>query len=87
MTYGQLGEYLGIDGGGVFAPILNLIMLYCQKNDLPPLTCLVVNKGTGLPGTGLTTLQDLPKDREAVYQFKWYERYPVQVADFEEIRE
>ena len=58
-------------------------MKYCDANELPPLTCLVVNQDTGLPGSGLTTLADLPRDREAVYQYAWFTMTPVQTADLE----
>lgn len=81
LTYQQVGQCLGIKGGGVFAQSLGLIMNYCQQKKLPPLTCLVVNKTTGLPGLGLTTVTNLPKDRESVYKFNWYGRPPVQIED------
>jgi hypothetical protein len=85
LTYEQLGEMLGMGGAGVFAQILGLIMIYCDENNLPPLTCLVVNKKTGIPGTGFGSIQDLPPNREAVYRERWYKRFPVQISDFREI--
>lgn len=85
LTYGEVARHLGFDGAGVLAQILGLIMTYCQQNGLPPLTVLIVNTDTGLPGSGLTTVADLPKDREAVYRQNWYSRHPVQIADFERI--
>jgi len=87
ITYGEVADLLGFEGAGVLAQILGLIMIYCQTNELPPLTVLVVNQGTGLPGEGLTTVEDLPRDREAVYRQAWYSRFPVQIADFQEIAE
>lgn len=83
LTYGHLAEYLEFEGAGVFAQILGCIMRYCNDKQLPPLTCLIVNQSTGLPGAGLTTVEDLPKDREAVYKQNWYVLYPVQISDFE----
>lgn len=83
LTYKALATHLEFEGAGVFAHILGCIMKYCESNDLPPLTCLVVNQTTGLPGAGLTTIDDLPKDREAVYSHNWYAMHPVQVSDFE----
>lgn len=83
LTYGQIAEFLEIDGAGVFAQILGCIMSYCAANGLPPITCLVVNQTTGLPGAGLTTVANLPTDREAVYVQNWYSLQPVQIADFE----
>ena len=67
----------------MLAPILGQIMNYCKNTGLPPLTCLVVNQDTGLPGAGLSTVEDLPRDREAVYRKNWFGLPPVQVSDFE----
>ncbi len=85
LTYEQLGEIVGMGGAGVFAHILGLIMNYCRKNKLPPLTCLVVKKRTGIPGTGLRGIRNLPEDRETVYRERWYKKFPVQISDFQEI--
>lgn len=83
LTYGQLATHLGFDGAGVFAQILGCIMSYCESKELPPITCLVVNQDTGVPGSGLTTISKLPEDREMVYRHNWYSMFPVQVSDFE----
>jgi len=83
LTYGHLARYLEFDGAGVFAQILDLIMKYCRAKGLPPLTCLVVNNETGVPGSGLTTVENLPRDREAVYNTNWFGLTPVQISDFE----
>jgi len=83
LTYGQVAQSLEFEGAGVLAQILGCIMGYCEANGLPPLTCLVVNQETGLPGAGLTTVENLPTDREAVYRKNWFAMYPVQVADLE----
>jgi len=82
LTYGQVADYLEFEGAGVLAQILGCIMDYCDSKGLPPLTCVVVNQTTGLPGSGLTTVENLPRDREAVYNHNWFGMYPVQVADF-----
>ena len=81
-TYGGVASILGFGGAGVLSQILELIMCYCRDNNLPPLTALVVNQDTGLPGDGLTTLEDLNRDREAVFKFKWFELEPPQNSDF-----
>ena len=85
LTYGDLADILGFGGAGVLAQILGLIMNYCKSNNLPPLTILVVNQNTGLPGEGLTTVANLPQDRESVYRYNWYSRFPVQIEDFEKV--
>jgi putative restriction endonuclease len=83
LTYQQVCQNIGINGAQVIAGPLRLIMQYCKQEKLPPLTCIVVQKSTGLPGVGLTTVKNLPKERESVYKFNWYSRYPVQIEDFE----
>jgi hypothetical protein len=83
LTYGQVAEHLEFEGAGVLAQILGCIMSYCKAKGLPPLTCLVVNQTTGLPGAGLTTVENLPTDREAVYNQNWFALHPVQITDFE----
>lgn len=83
LTYGQVANYLEFNGAGVLAQILGCIMGYCAAKGLPPLTCIVVNQATGLPGAGLSTVADLPSDREAVYRQNWFALYPPQIPDFE----
>lgn len=83
LTYGQVAEHLEFEGAGVLAQILGCIMRYCAAKGLPPLTCLVVNQSTGLPGAGLTTVENLPTDREAVYSQNWFSLYPVQISDLD----
>ncbi len=75
LTYGMLAQLLGFQGAGVLAPILGHIMFYCQQNSLPPLTVIVVNQKTGLPGEGLTDAE-LNADREAVFNYDWFNLYP-----------
>ena len=82
LTYGDIAKYLDYKGAGVLSQPLDRVMVYCKNNGYPPLTCLVVNQETGLPGDGLTTVENLPKDREKVYQKNWYALYPPQFVDF-----
>jgi hypothetical protein len=58
-------------------------MCLCEDNEWPPLTVLVVNQETGLPGEGLSTLEEVNKDREAVFQFDWFAIEPPQNQDFQ----
>lgn len=82
LTYGQLADYLEFDGAGVLSQMLDPIMRLCESNGWPPLTCLVVNQETGVPGSGLSTVENLPQDREAVYEKKWYALALLQTIDF-----
>lgn len=81
-TYGQIAEILGMGGAGVMAQFLGPIMWHCEDKDFPPLTVLVVNQETGLPGEGLSTIENVNEDRESVFNFDWFEIEPVQERDF-----
>jgi len=75
LTYTLVGDRIGM-GAGTLAGPLGLIMKYCERSGLPPLTVLVVNKETGVPGEGLTTLEELNRDRERVFAYDWYKLVP-----------
>jgi len=83
VTYGQLAQLLGFKGAGTLAHPLGHIMHYCIQNDVPPLTVLVVNQGTGLPGDGLVGAE-LNADREAVFEFNWFGLVPPTVEQLGE---
>lgn len=76
MTYSRLATLLGYEGAGVFAQTLDLILKWCANNQLPPLTVLVVNSVTGLPGEGFQPSDDLHKERERVFSYKWLDLIP-----------
>ena len=73
MTYGMLDVYLETKGKpAVRNRALGHIMLFCEQNELPPLTILVVSpQRGGVPGPGLTTVDDPDVDRESVYEHDW----------------
>jgi hypothetical protein len=85
LTYAQLADLVGMghDGTGAVtvSSCLALLMDYCDHNNLPPITILIVNKGTGQPGAGLSTIGDLNKDREAVFNEEWFKRLPLRTED------
>ena len=83
-TYGQLASELGMGGAGVMGKFLGPIMYYCRNQQLPPLTVLVVNQDTGLPGSGLTTIENVNLDRERVFAHDWFQLEPPETGDFEE---
>ncbi|WP_109077546.1 hypothetical protein [Aggregatibacter kilianii] len=76
-TYKSLSNLMyGHDASGVLGGILGHIAFFCNKNNLPPLTCIVVNGKTGLPGDNIPVSEDLNKLREDVYREDWYAIYP-----------
>ncbi|HUS09398.1 MAG TPA: hypothetical protein VMZ30_02945 [Pyrinomonadaceae bacterium] len=82
LTYKIVGKFTGM-GSGTQSQTLDMIMRYCKRNHLPPLTSLVVKKTTGRPGTGLTTVGNLDRDRERVFAENWFGLPPVTIADLE----
>jgi len=53
--------------------LLEPIQSYCLIKDLPPLTILVVQEQTGIPGTGFTatSAEDLARTQLEVFEFDW----------------
>ena len=84
LTYKELVRLLGGKNPKVLAKQLGHIMHWCSQNKLPPLTILVVNKGTGSPGGGLTLVADRGKLRERVFTFDWYGVYTPSEDEFNE---
>ncbi len=85
-TYAQLATALGMgDVGVVVVPCLDPIMQYCREHQLPALTILVVQQGTGRPGSGLTTVEgeNLDRERERVFSYRWFQLEPPETGDFE----
>ena len=84
MTYQQLSQATGMFSGGLGA-VLEPIQAYCQTRNLPPLTVLVVQKETGLPGAGFTAAQavQVATDQSKVFDFDWLKHGNPQVAGFQ----
>ena len=82
-TYGDIARILGMKGAGVMAQFLGPIMWLCEDKGYPPLTVLVVNQETGLPGEGLSTIHEVNADREQVFNFDWFAIEPPQTKDFQ----
>jgi alkylated DNA nucleotide flippase Atl1 len=82
-TYGDIADILGMGGAGVMAQFLGPIMWLCEDNEWPPLTVLVVNQESGLPGDGLTTIENVNRDREKVFNFDWFGLEPPTLQSFD----
>ena len=84
LTYGMLAQLLGFKRAGTLAHPLGHIMHYCQLNNLPPLTVLVVNQDTGVPGDGLVG-DKLQVAREGVFRLNWYAIIPPSPQEMSQI--
>jgi hypothetical protein len=72
ITYSQLESITGAHRAGL-GQLLEPIQSYCLINDLPPLTVLVVQQESGLPGSGFSgsTAEDLGRAQMAVFATDW----------------
>lgn len=72
ITYGLLGKLVG-GPPAALGGWLDPIQSYCVEHGLPPLTILVVQQGTGLPGAGFKAASALEfaKQQLAVFEFDW----------------
>lgn len=88
ITYEKLTDLIGMGNVSVgLTQPLEIIMNYCKENNLPPLTILVVQKHSGQPGQGLTTIEELNADREKVFNYEWYKLKPLQIIELEQFNE
>lgn len=84
ITYEKLAEIIGMGTMGVVVTqSLETLMSHCKNNNLPPLTILVVQKHTGIPGQGLTTMEELNSDRENVFNYEWFKLKPLLLDELE----
>ena len=76
ISYGELAELLGYDpkAGRTLAEALGTVSLYCLYNSLPPLSCIVVAKGSNSPGWEGMIPEDstLIKEQNKVWEIKWH---------------
>ena len=83
-TYGEIAEAIGVPAIAV-GGFLNYIHHFCEQNDLPQLTVLVVRQDTGEPGDGyLGSRCTMYSDREQVYQYDWFCIFPPALHQLEE---
>lgn len=72
LTYSQVAAATGAATPGL-GQCLEPIQSYCIEKELPPLTILVVQQESGLPGSGFTgaTAGDLASAQQRVFAFDW----------------
>lgn len=83
ITYKMLAGLIGYRGSGVLGDPLAYVAYWCKQNKLPPLTSIVVNEKTGLPGKGIP-IKKTPTFREQVYGFQWFKIVPPTREEFRE---
>lgn len=85
VRYGDLAKLMGYTDDRPLFSILGHIMYFCNQNNLPPLTIIVVNKD-GTPGEGFSaaTPDEFHKKREEVFLFDWFGIMPPTIQEFHE---
>lgn len=74
LTYEMVGRLIGVPARGL-GHLLEPIQSYCLTNGLPPLTILVVQEATGLPGPGFSAANagEYARKQLDVFAFDWME--------------
>ncbi len=72
LTYSELAPVINTNPLSV-GRALGPILFYCLENRLPPLTVLIINKKTRIPGEGFIAwdIDDLDEAFKQVYEFNW----------------
>lgn len=73
LTYEIVAQLTGMATPGL-GKVLEPIQSYCLLNRLPPLSALVVNKETGLPGVGFIAVEDVPRELIRIFEHNWVAR-------------
>lgn len=72
LTYQDLAQPLGLRGARPVRFALGPIQSLCLEKRLPPLTSIVINKHTRLPGLGfIAWAGDLKEAHDSVFAFDW----------------
>jgi hypothetical protein len=85
LTYGILSKLIGVPTAGL-GQLLEPIQSYCMIEGLPPLTILVVQQKSGLPGSGFTGAKatEYAKNQMLVFNFDWIEHRNPQPEKLEQ---
>jgi len=81
--YKELAGLIGWKSGRPLNKPLGYLMYWCQREGLPPITAIVVDINSGLPGLGFTAAAKVPKAQQTVYKKDWYAIYAPTVKELE----
>jgi hypothetical protein len=62
---------------------LGPIYYYCQQQELPMLTSIVVRNDTGLPGD-FPTAVSFPAEQQRVFKHDWFSIYPPTLQELQQ---
>jgi len=69
ITYGDLGKACGLPAPALGSPLYS-IQYYCEEQELPKLTLLVVQQDAGVPGEGISS-KEFPSEIQHVFNYDW----------------
>lgn len=91
MTYGELAKLMGYksQAGRTLGEALGIVSKYCLYNKLPPLSVIVVNAVTNLPGwEGMVRKgYSVEEEQSNVFDIKWYLYRAPTVTTFKKTNE
>jgi hypothetical protein len=70
LSYGLLGKAVGLVPH-YLGDYLEPIQSFCLIHELPPLTVLVVQEASGVPGPGFSASRDIPRSQAEVFAKDW----------------
>ncbi len=82
LTYEMIESLTGVFRVGL-ANCLNPIQAYCLRQNIAPLTVLVVSSNSGLPGEGFTAATDIPAAQQSVFSYDWLQHGCPSPDDFD----
>ena len=84
LTYDLVAKVCGLKPRGL-GDYLRGVQQHCIDKRLPPLTSIVVNKETGLPGSGFTAAaDDVPRAQMRVFRHNWLEMNAPNESDLKQ---
>ena len=83
LNYGILSRMTGILPHHL-GQFLEPVQSYCLFHNLPPLTAIVVQESTGLPGLGFSASENVALSQMRVFAEEWWGREVPRAQHFEE---
>jgi hypothetical protein len=84
LTYNHISKLIGVPTAGI-GGLLGPIQAYCFQTRIPPLTALVVQQETGIPGAGFTGVNasQIAQAQMEVFEFDWLDHGNPQAEKLE----
>jgi hypothetical protein len=81
LTYAIVSQACGVPAPSI-GDFLRPIQQYCSERELPPLTSIIVNKSTGLPGGGFIAAENVPLAQMETFSKNWLEEQAPSAEQF-----